>query len=282
MTKATTISDAISNIGTRHIEEAANYSVKENARKPVWVKWGIMAACVCLVVAVTAALSNVIAPNSEPLNGSEPASASEPPDGGGVGCGTLPGGIRPELLADGTVFYWSGMSHVIPGRPETYLPEGYAEYGRISSVTESEATEDCQMKAGFAASGTIYTSKITPEAVYVLMTTDWFEDAYVRFTSSELSVCRIIWNGESYQFVPGYSEGIEVLKELPEGCELVGRLHYIGDDAIPVNDLETNYPQEGREVFYDSEDPDYIYVHERHSWREGEYDTYLKCPLWES
>lgn len=283
MTKATMISDAIGNIGTRHIEEAADYSVREKGRKSVWVKWGTLAACACLIVAVVAALSNVLVPSSEPLNG-EPAPTSGPPDGGdaSVGCSMLPRGIRPELLVGGTVFYWSNASQVIPGLPETFLPKGYAEYGGISSVTESEVTEDCQMKAGFDASGTIYTSEITPEAVYVLMTTDWFKCAYIRFISSELSVSRIMWNGESYRFVPGYGGGIEVLEELPEDCELVGQLHFIGKDAIPVNDLETNYPQEGRKVFCDSEDPDYIYVHERHYWREGAYDTYLKCPLWES
>lgn len=44
------ISDAISNISTRHIEEAADFSVRKNANKPVWVKWAAMAACLCLVV----------------------------------------------------------------------------------------------------------------------------------------------------------------------------------------------------------------------------------------
>lgn len=45
-----TISDAVSNIGTRHIEEAADFSVAKKPRKPVWVKWAAMAACLCLFV----------------------------------------------------------------------------------------------------------------------------------------------------------------------------------------------------------------------------------------
>lgn len=44
------ISDAVSNISTRHIEEAADFSVRKKANKPVWVKWAAMAACLCLVV----------------------------------------------------------------------------------------------------------------------------------------------------------------------------------------------------------------------------------------
>ena len=44
-----TISDAVSNISTRHIEEAADFSATK-AHKPVWIKWATMAACLCLVV----------------------------------------------------------------------------------------------------------------------------------------------------------------------------------------------------------------------------------------
>lgn len=45
-----TISDAISNIGTRHIEEAADFAVTKKAHKPVWIKWAAMAACLYLIV----------------------------------------------------------------------------------------------------------------------------------------------------------------------------------------------------------------------------------------
>lgn len=45
-----TISDAVSNISDRHIEEAADFKAKK--RKRVWVKWGALAACLCLVSVV--------------------------------------------------------------------------------------------------------------------------------------------------------------------------------------------------------------------------------------
>lgn len=44
------ISNAINNISTRHIEEAADYSVMERSRKPVWIKLSVIAACFCLIV----------------------------------------------------------------------------------------------------------------------------------------------------------------------------------------------------------------------------------------
>ena len=43
------ISEAIGNISNRHIEEAADFQCGK--KKPVWVKWGAMAACLCVVVA---------------------------------------------------------------------------------------------------------------------------------------------------------------------------------------------------------------------------------------
>ena len=47
-------SDAMSELDTKYVDEALNY--KKKAKKPIWVKWGTMAACLCLVV-VTALLA---------------------------------------------------------------------------------------------------------------------------------------------------------------------------------------------------------------------------------
>ena len=41
-------SDAMSELDTKYVDEALNY--KKKAKKPIWVKWGAMAACLCLVV----------------------------------------------------------------------------------------------------------------------------------------------------------------------------------------------------------------------------------------
>lgn len=51
MTKKT-ISDAVSNISTRHIEEAADYSVKRKTHKTTWAKLGAIAACLAIVFAI--------------------------------------------------------------------------------------------------------------------------------------------------------------------------------------------------------------------------------------
>lgn len=41
-------SDAMSELDTKYVDEALNY--KKKAKKPGWIKWGAMAACLCLVV----------------------------------------------------------------------------------------------------------------------------------------------------------------------------------------------------------------------------------------
>lgn len=41
-------SDAMSELDSKYIDEALDY--KKKAKKPVWVKWGAMAACLCLIV----------------------------------------------------------------------------------------------------------------------------------------------------------------------------------------------------------------------------------------
>ena len=42
-------SEAMSELDNKYVDEALNY--KKKAKKPVWLKWGVMAACLCLVVA---------------------------------------------------------------------------------------------------------------------------------------------------------------------------------------------------------------------------------------
>lgn len=49
-------SDAMSELDTKYVDEALNY--KKRMKKPVWVKWGSMAACIAAVLAVSIFLVN--------------------------------------------------------------------------------------------------------------------------------------------------------------------------------------------------------------------------------
>ena len=41
-------SDAMSELDTKYVEEALNYD--RQSKRPVWIKWAVMAACLCLVL----------------------------------------------------------------------------------------------------------------------------------------------------------------------------------------------------------------------------------------
>lgn len=54
-----TISDAITDINPEYIEKAADYTAAKKARRPAWVKWAAMAACLCLVLAAAAVIPHL-------------------------------------------------------------------------------------------------------------------------------------------------------------------------------------------------------------------------------
>ena len=45
-------SDAMSELDNKYIDEALNY--KKKGKKLFWIKWGVIAACLCLIVPLTA------------------------------------------------------------------------------------------------------------------------------------------------------------------------------------------------------------------------------------
>ena len=210
----------------------------------------------------------------------------------GEGCDTLPGGFDPVLQVNGTHYRWTGIAiehqRVLRGtvyNPTRLMPDGYTEVGEIRGVTEELPTEDFQLQAGFEATGRVFVSEETPEAVYVCMTTDWFEEYYIRFISDALrnNEC-IAYQGQPYRFTLLDST---VVKELPDECELIGKLTYVGENVVPVNDLETNRRTDGfnknvqgREVYGDPDDGSVLYVYEHHYWAEGDYPAWRVCPLW--
>ena len=49
-------SDAMSELDTKYVDEALNY--KKKAKRPGWIKWGAMAACLCLMVVVAIPIVN--------------------------------------------------------------------------------------------------------------------------------------------------------------------------------------------------------------------------------
>ena len=56
-------SEAINEVDDKYYEEAANYQYK----KPLWLKWGAMAACLCVLISLGAIISLVLNQNKPQL-----------------------------------------------------------------------------------------------------------------------------------------------------------------------------------------------------------------------
>lgn len=59
------ISETIGNINQKYVNEATAYTGEVKAvRRPVWMKWGAVAACLCLIVAAMVAVPNLFGDNA--------------------------------------------------------------------------------------------------------------------------------------------------------------------------------------------------------------------------
>ena len=212
------------------------------------------------------------------------------PEGVGHYCGPY------ELMMNGQLYQYVGIGRYEPlagservvyvTSPSTaYLPEGYTEYGPAVKV-EHRPEKDGEV-AGW--SGTIYVSAETPEAVYLY--TEVHSSAYhtstphyVRFVSEALYEGHdlIRWSGADYRV----SREDQVVDALPDGCVELGGLTFIGRDALPAEDLQTNLsaydgglPVDGWSVYADAADPQHLYVQVTVWGDGGERQAYHVCGL---
>ena len=202
------------------------------------------------------------------------------------------GGIEPVLMVEGALYRWKLVDgRDIPagedGQPQqdVWIPQGYEAAGELGPVSKEAPEADFQMQAGFETSGTVYANPDRPLVIWVFMTTDWLENAFVRFESEELGDHLIRWDGRLFRFPHGAGQPLEAL---PEGCVSIGTLTFVLPDTLPENDLECNgmtdnfgHTLTGREVFQDPADPDVLYVFETQYWQGGSFPAWEPCRIWE-
>ena len=228
--------------------------------------------------------------------------APEPAEPGNTPFSPYPNEICPEIMVGGEIYYWEGESKRLYGTDEpyctvyqmgdgkTFLPEGFSESGKISSVTDKTPTDEFQLKADFEAFGTVYASQTDTEAVYILMTSEnlnWPKEQYIRFISAELlDGCHVALGGKLFRIQWGGNGERVYVDKLPENAVHIGNLDFIGIDKLPENDFETNCPNDsyskaftGRKVFQNPNDPDHIYVLSERYSSAGTFERYLKCPV---
>jgi len=205
-------------------------------RRPIWLKLGALAACLCLIAAVVVPVALQHAPQS-------PNEMASPEDG------------PPSLTVDGIPYFISPHIVVIPELPDGYALAGQADVGGF---------EDCPY----------YTNPDVPEWIYVYqqMRTDGTVDAsgtlnttqphnaYVRYVDVRLRgkdlICYdgvyyiSLWSAQTYGDYPDVSDeyydamesayGIRMEGDAPDGFELVGIAAFSGKDTIPRGPLTSN------------------------------------------
>ncbi len=139
---------------------AAGMAVKAKRTAPIWMKWGALAACLCLAVGLTVlTVSNALAPNG----GAE---------------GTLLGDteIYPTVMVNGQLYEWRRGAAIC-----SELPNGSMYYGEIAHADGARPANDCAFVSVFSVSGQIYTVSGNGDSVYLRVTTDWLNETVVAF-----------------------------------------------------------------------------------------------------
>ena len=120
-------SEAMSELDSKYVDEAINY--KKKSKKPIWIKWGAIAACLCLVV-TGIAVSQI--PNVFPDHGAGIDPGGTHPDGVDpiiASVAVYPATEKIEDVADATnesiseadAYEFDILGEYLP----TSLPDGY-------------------------------------------------------------------------------------------------------------------------------------------------------------
>lgn len=259
-------------------------TASRSKKKPVWLKWGAIAACLCLVVSIAIPVLFQQSPDT-------PHDTMDPSDG------------PSSLVVNGTSYLISPHLAVSDDLPDGFVRAGEASVGGF---------ENCPY----------YTNPDMPEWVYVYheVSTDGKVDAtgtlnrtephnaYVRYVDERLRgkdlVCYngeyyiSMWSAQDYDNTPDVSHeyydkmestyGIRIEGEPPVGFASVGIAEFSGNDTIPRGMLVSN--EGAYEVYADSNNPDVVLVATKwHTAPVGEngetshsgFNVYIRynCPL---
>lgn len=259
--------DAIGKIDDDMVETV--YALRTAKKeKHHWMKWGTLAACICLVlISLPAFLQH-----------------SDSPDKGHID-----ESISPHIVLDNRTFLAS--PHL---NDSELLPNGFEKAG---SITTSDGFENCPY----------YLNPSIPEWVYVYQKTGTNEEddeTFVRYVDERL-YCRdlIFYNGlyyismwsaepskdvteDDYQQM-SEQYGVRIEGSLPEKFVFAGEAEFTGKDTIPKGMLASNH--EAGDIYYHPEHPEVLLM--KTHWftfggddgeiRHNGYDVYIQydCPF---
>ena len=133
--------NSITNVDDQFIEEAQAIDHKKKVKKPGWLKWGALAACLCLIIYGAFTIPNLLAPTSENNKQLDAGTLDGDPAGYGQTADIAPMicinralyqivGNQPDLVGRLNPNFW--ISCKIPTLKKSKLSHRYADkYGIV-------------------------------------------------------------------------------------------------------------------------------------------------------
>lgn len=149
------LSEAISEVNDKYYVEAANYQPKR--KKQTWVKWGAIAACLCLVIIGSLVVPNIL-------------------EGGHDNTNVTPS-VYPYVMVNDVIYL------IDPdGYAASELPDEYVEIGKIEGNTSADKAQNWYSQ-GCKEGEAVYQSADIPNEVFVYTTlfSGSGEYRYIRF-----------------------------------------------------------------------------------------------------
>ncbi len=101
---------------------------------------------------------------------------------------TLPGAevLYPTVMVDGKLYEWRRGSAILNAyiKDDTFFLNNSDYYGEIKKTEKKRPEADCELTCLFDVEGKIYTIP-DEKYIYLVLTTDWLEDAIVVFDEIE-------------------------------------------------------------------------------------------------
>lgn len=147
-------SEAISEVGDKYYEEAANYQPKR--KKQTWVKWGAIAACLCLVVIGSFVVPNIFDGNHDNPN--------------------VTPATYPYVMVNDVIYLIDPEGYVTSELPSEYLEIGKVEGNASADKAQNWYSQGCKVGEVIYQS-----SDISEVFVYTTLFSGSGEYRYIRF-----------------------------------------------------------------------------------------------------
>lgn len=228
--------EVMEDIDERFVKEAKEPRAKR--KTPGWLKWGALAACLCLVV-ITALWADVA---DEPI-GNDRATP-------------------PMVRVNGTDYMLTGRGAMYQECPEGFVFTGTFEDGDYEGIpyyTKPEMPEHIYLYFDYRADGTMDYVRFVDVKIR--------GDDYVRCNGQLYISC---WSAKTYGDDPDLTNGdynlakakygLRFEGEAPDGFEFMGKAEFEGYEIVPQGELSCNTDAWERDVWADPEDDSIILV----------------------